>query len=138
MAYKKEWINKDDIPPVTLEMFTRFSAAFERPHAVITHLRQDAIFLQVNQMLNAYLVARFINSKPGFWIEFEATAPKCWTVRMFSGEWYRDKECPRMQRYAQGGVTDVPLAGSSFEIKATAHDEFLHALELQEEIEEKP
>ncbi len=124
MAYKKSWINRDDLPPTARKMLLAFSAAFERPAFTITHLRKDAIFLQVNAILNAYLVTRFINSKPGFWVEFEAAAPKCWTVRMFNGEYYQDKECPRLQKYAQGQEQLCEPTDKNFRIKATTLQKF--------------
>ncbi len=94
MAHKKEWLQSADLPEGAWKMLSKFEQAsgLHDGGYTVTHIREDAVFVQVYGICNVYVLARLASQCADIYFELQADAPRYWTLRMFSSAWIQEKE----------------------------------------------
>lgn len=101
MSKRTIYVAGDSLPPQVQKMLLCFQANFGNLSYIVTHYRDDAVFVQVFGMCDAYSVVRFIHNTPDVYVELEATSHYYWTLRMFCNEWLQEHELPNRRAWAQ-------------------------------------
>jgi hypothetical protein len=94
------------LPPLVQKMLLRFQATFGDVDYTITHYRDDAVFVQVYGLCDAYSVVRFIRHTPDVYLELEACTHHYWTLRMTCNEGVQTRELPERHAWAQRPPSD--------------------------------
>ena len=97
-----KWLQTNEVPEQICGMLAAFEEAFSISNTgyVVSHLRDDAVFVYVVGWCNPYQVAQFIRNNPSIYCEIVAKARNYYEFRMFNSEWIQQRELPRMHMIA--------------------------------------
>ncbi len=104
-----KWIETQSMTDQVRMMLAAFESSFSRNNTsyIVSHEHGDAVFVTIYGTLCAYQVAHFINTHPNIYVEIEAKTRHYIEFRMFSGDWLREHELPRMHAIANAPARDV-------------------------------
>lgn len=97
---KYRWISSADLPEGPRVAIDYVMSIFEFGNTAFTisHLRDDAVFLQVYGIMDAYRLANLIRTLENYHIEIQAKAPNFIDIRIFCSKWMSDTQIPRNRR----------------------------------------
>ena len=110
MSKKQKWMKREDIPERARLALDAFQAAFQYSDGKykITHVRDDALFIQIGYGIDPYSVGRFILNNPTIYCEIEPVARQFLEFRMFFSDWMVNNECPRKKRWLDAPCENKP------------------------------
>ena len=126
-----KWLQTNEVPEQIREMLAAFEEAFSISNTgyVVSHLRDDAVFVYVASWCNPYQVVQFVRNNPHIYCEIVAKARNYYEFRMFRSEWLQQRELPRMHAIANtpkrgnGAPLSVRIPTQAWkEMKAKAHE----------------
>lgn len=97
-----KWLKTDEVSEQIREMLAAFEEAFSISNTgyKVSHLRDDAVFVQMVHWCNPYQVAQFVRNNPGIYCEITAKTRGVIEFRMFCSDYLQQRELPRMRAIA--------------------------------------